>query len=85
MSDRPILPLEQLAPGAHAIVRQIQGGADFSGRLAAMGLAKGACIEMLQNVGRGPVLVRAHETRIALGRGEALKILVEESNDEPAG
>lgn len=84
MSDRPPVPLEQLAPGAHAIVREIRGGADFSGRLAGMGLAKGSLIEMLQNAGRGPVLVRAHETRIALGRGEALKILVEETSDEPA-
>lgn len=84
MSDRPPVPLEQLAPGAHAIVREIRGGADFSGRLAGMGLAKGARIEMLQNAGRGPVLVRAHEARIALGRGEALKILVEKTSDEPA-
>lgn len=85
MNDRLPVPLEQLAPGAHAIVRDIRGGADFSGRLAAMGLAKGSCIEILQNAGRGPVLVRAHETRIALGRGEALKILVEETSDEPPG
>lgn len=83
MNGRPILPLEQIAAGAHAIVREIRGGADFSGRLAGMGLTKGACIEMLQNAGHGPVLVRAHETRIALGRGEALKILVEETGDEP--
>lgn len=85
MSDHTILPLEQLTPGTHAIVQDIRGGAEFSGRLAGMGLAKGARIEMLQNVGHGPVLVRAHETRIALGRGEALKILVEETGDEPAG
>jgi ferrous iron transport protein A len=84
MSDRPLVPLVQLAPGAHAIVKDIRGGADFSGRLAGMGLAKGASIEMMQNSGRGPVLVRAHKIRIALGRGEALKILVEETSDEPA-
>jgi ferrous iron transport protein A len=84
MSDRPLVPLLQLAPGAHAIVRDIQGGADFSGRLAGMGLTKGARIEILQNAGRGPILVRTHETRIALGRGEALKILTEETSDEPA-
>jgi ferrous iron transport protein A len=83
MSVRPPVPLAQLAPGAHAIVREIRGGADFSGRLAGMGLTKGARIEMLQNVGRGPVLVRAHETRIALGRGEALNILVEGTSHEP--
>jgi len=84
MSDCLLVPLVQLLAGAQAIVRDIRGGADFSGRLAGMGLAKGACIEILQNAGRGPVLVRTHETRIALGRGEALKILVEETSDEPS-
>jgi ferrous iron transport protein A len=84
MSDRPFVPLVQLVPGVRAIVRDIQGGADFSGRLAGMGLAKGTYLEILQNTGRGPVLLRTHGTRIALGRGEALKILVEETRDEPA-
>ena len=36
-----------------------------------------AGIEVLQNRRRGPVLVRVRETRIALGHGEAAKILVE--------
>ena len=84
MSERRPSPLEQLAPGMHAVVCAIQGGAEFSGRLAGMGLVRGAPIEMLQNVGRGPLLVRVHETRIALGRGEAMKILVQESRDESA-
>jgi Fe2+ transport system protein FeoA len=51
MSDHSLIPLDQLAPGAHAVVRVLRGGADFAGRLAAMGLAKGTCIEMLQNTG----------------------------------
>jgi len=84
MNLRQLVPLGQLAPGAHAIVREIRGGADFSGRLAAMGLVRGARIDMLQNTGRGPVLVRVQETRLALGRGEALKILAEATLDEPA-
>ncbi|WP_031432857.1 FeoA family protein [Methylomarinum vadi] len=84
MNDRQLIPLVQLAAGKHAIVRDIQGGSDFSGRLAGMGLAKGTDIEILQNSERGPILVRTHESRIALGRGEALKILVQETDDEPA-
>lgn len=83
MNDRPLIPLVQLASRKHAVVRDIQGGSDFSGRLAGMGLTKGTDIEILQNSERGPVLVRTHESRIALGRGEALKILVEERGDEP--
>lgn len=83
MNDRSPIPLVQLAAGKHAIVRDIQGGSDFSSRLAGMGMTKGAYIEILQISERGPVLVRSHESRIALGRGEALKILVQETDDEP--
>jgi ferrous iron transport protein A len=44
-----------------------------------MGLTVGSRLEVLQNRGRGPMLVRVRETRIALGHGEAIKILVEEA------
>lgn len=47
-------------------------------RLAALGLVVGAHLEVLQNSGRGPVLVRVQNTRVALGRNEAAKVLVEE-------
>ena len=46
-------------------------------RLTAMGLIAGAPVEVLQNHGSGPLLVWVRDTRIALGRGEAIKILVE--------
>jgi len=32
---------------------------------------------MLQNFGHGPLIVNIRDTRIALGRGEATKVLVE--------
>jgi len=82
MTTRPLAPLDQYASEQHGIVREIKGGADFIGRLAGMGLAMGTQIEVLQNLGRGPLLVRVHETRIALGRGEAAKILLEEAMGE---
>ena len=47
-------------------------------RLAALGFVAGAHLEVLQNSGRGPVLVRVQNTRVALGRNEATKVLVEE-------
>jgi ferrous iron transport protein A len=42
-----------------------------------MGLAENASLAVLQNSGYGPVLVLVRETRLALGRGEAAKVLVE--------
>ncbi|HXZ49426.1 MAG TPA: FeoA family protein [Usitatibacter sp.] len=72
-----VLSLCELAAGSSAVVRALGGGADFTRRVSAMGLAAGAPVDVLQNTGRGPLLVRVRDTRIALGRGEAAKVLVE--------
>jgi ferrous iron transport protein A len=40
-----------------------------------MGLRVGKTIEMLTN-GSGPILLRVDESRIAMGRGLAMKIMV---------
>ena len=71
--------LDQLPTGAKAVVRRLRGGRELANRLAAMGLAVGAPLVVLQNAGHGPMLVHVRDTRIALGRGEAMKILVGES------
>jgi len=73
------VPLVDLPSGARTVVRQLTGGPVFTGRLAAMGVAVDSPLEVLQNRGRGPVLVLVRDTRIALGRGEAAKILVEKT------
>lgn len=70
--------ISDLGSGTRAIVRDIQGGKNIISRLSAMGLSVGSELEVLENRGQGPVLVRVRGTRIALGRGEALKIIVEE-------
>jgi ferrous iron transport protein A len=49
----------------------------LSQRLAGLGLTVGAMVEVLQNYGRGPLIVAVRDTRIALGRGQADKVLVE--------
>ena len=76
------ISLVQLSTGSRAVVKQLGGGKDFAIRLAAMGLSVGSHLEVLQNSVHGPLLVLVRETRIALGRGEALKILVEESEHD---
>jgi Fe2+ transport system protein FeoA len=42
-----------------------------------MGVVPGAVLEILRQNGRGPVLIALGESRLALGRGIAEKILVE--------
>jgi ferrous iron transport protein A len=41
-----------------------------------LGLRTGKMVEMLNNEGRGPLLLKVDESRIAIGRGMAMKIMV---------
>ncbi|MBN1135221.1 MAG: ferrous iron transport protein A [Anaerolineae bacterium] len=63
--------------GRSARICRLEGGQTFLNRLAPLGFTPGARLRVVQNLGRGPLLVSIHDTRIALGRGEADKILVE--------
>lgn len=69
--------LDQLVKGQCAAVHSLGAGKQFASRLASMGLAIGSRLQVLQNRGHGPLLVLVRDTRIALGRGEAAKIMVE--------
>ena len=41
-----------------------------------MGLRIGKTVEVLNNKGKGPLLLKVDDSRIAIGRGMAMKILV---------
>jgi ferrous iron transport protein A len=69
--------LAELPTGACAVVRVLRGGRELTGRLTALGLVQGSRLEVLQNRGRGAILISVRDSRIALGRGEAAKIWVE--------
>jgi len=47
-------------------------------RVEDMGLRVGKVVEMLNNGGSGPVLLKVDESRIAVDRGMAMKIIVKE-------
>ena len=64
--------------GESVQIRRMAGGHQFLSRLASLGFTPGARLEVLQNYGHGPIIVRLRDTRVALGRGEAEKILVEQ-------
>jgi ferrous iron transport protein A len=46
-------------------------------RLAELGFTAGARVKVLHSTGPGPVLVLVRGSRVALGRGLAMRILVE--------
>jgi ferrous iron transport protein A len=68
--------LSDLKRKESGIIQELRGGAGFRSRLAALGFTPGGVVTMLQNRGHGPVIVAVRDTKIALGRGEATKILV---------
>jgi ferrous iron transport protein A len=71
--------LGDVAAGQKAMVRELWGGREFSQRVAALGFTPGAEVTVIQNYGRGPMIVSVRGCQVALGRGEASKIVVEAS------
>ncbi len=86
-----MMPLGLLSPGEKAEVAEVRGTpqtasccAEKGGtkscssacRVEDMGLRAGKTVEMLNNEGRGALLVMIDETRIAIGRGAAMKVMV---------
>jgi ferrous iron transport protein A len=49
-------------------------------RIEDMGIRVGKNVEMLKNPGRGPLLLKVDEARIAIGRTMAMRILVRRKN-----
>ena len=82
MTGPQLVPLDTIPSGTSVVVRKLEGGRELATRLAALGLSIGSQVKVLQNRARGPLLVLVRDTRVALGRGQALKILVEEIGDE---
>ena len=72
------VPLADLAPGEQATVVNLVGGAGFVGRMSALGFTPGANVQVVRNAGHGPIIVSILDTQIALGRGQARKVLVKE-------
>ncbi len=73
----PPTPLGDLPAGAHGVVCELRGGTGFLSRMTALGFTVGAPIRVMQNYGRGPLIALVRESRIALGRREAGRVLVQ--------
>ncbi|HDQ35148.1 MAG TPA: ferrous iron transport protein A [Chloroflexi bacterium] len=71
-----MVPLVELTPGQTGVVRNLYGGRRLIGRLAALGFTPGAPITVVRNHGMGPIIVSLRGTQVALGRGEARRVMV---------
>lgn len=74
------MTLDQIHENKKATVTNIQGGQGIRQRLGQMGIHPGDTIMMLRyGALRGPILIEIHGSQVALGRGIASKIIVEET------
>jgi ferrous iron transport protein A len=67
-------PLSSLHTGEKGVIIGIIGGRGMMDRMASLGFVPGTEVAILQNFGHGPIIVRSHDARIALGRGVAGRI-----------
>jgi len=80
-----MMPLGLLSPGEQGEIIAVRSHkADCCGtcrqecRTEDMGLRVGKQVEMLNNGGGGPILLKVDESRIAVDRSTAMKIMVKE-------
>ncbi|MBN1631403.1 MAG: ferrous iron transport protein A [Thermoleophilia bacterium] len=66
-----------LPPDSRAVVTALPRQCGLARRLIAMGLTPGAEVHVLQNRGRGPLIIEVHGVRLALGRGQAARVAVD--------
>jgi ferrous iron transport protein B len=78
--ENELFPVISLSEGEEGVVHLLSGGETLTRRLAGMGIVPGTDIKVLRNSG-GLIIVLASDTRVALGRGQAEKILVLKSQN----
>ncbi len=80
-----MIPLGLLGAGERAEVVDVMlakgkgrrcGALAERARLEEMGLRQGGSVTVVSNEGTGPLLLKLGESRVALGRGVAMKVMV---------
>jgi ferrous iron transport protein A len=69
--------LSDVQKGEQVTLSTVRVGLELTSRLTSLGLTPGVQLQVLQNYGRGPIIINVRGTHVALGRGEADRILVE--------
>lgn len=69
--------LSMIDPGKEVTLIDINGGRGIRSKLYSMGLVPGVTLKILNRSGSGPVMIAVKDSRLAIGRGMAEKIIVE--------
>lgn len=78
----PQITLAEVSIEQDCVVLDLKAGRAENNRLASLGFTPGVAVSMVQNFGRGPLIVNVRGTRVALGRGEASHIIVSRGDHE---
>jgi len=73
-----LIPLAFLPVGSEARIIEFRGGRGMMQKMAEMGFTQFTRVRMVSSNSPGPVLVDVKDSRIALGSGIAMKIIVNE-------
>lgn len=79
MEHTNAVSLTELSVDNHATILAFNIGTVEATRLVSLGFTPGAEVSMSQNYGWGPLIVTVRGTHVALGRGEAAKIFIEQN------
>jgi len=71
------MTLSAIDPGQDVTLIDIDGGRGVRSKLYSMGLVPGVNLRILSRSGSGPVMIAVKDSRLAIGRGMAEKIIVE--------
>jgi Fe2+ transport system protein FeoA len=77
MNCKRIVPLSAVKPGQRVRLVRIEAGRQAAHRLSELGLTPGVELEVLHRSGSGPLLLAVRDTRLAVGRGMADRVMVE--------
>ena len=70
------IPLALLSAGEEGEIVEMRGGSGMVQRLSEMGFTNSTRVRVLTSSPPGPVLIGVRASRIAIGRGVAMKIMV---------
>jgi ferrous iron transport protein A len=71
------MTLSRIDAGEEVTLIDIEGGRGVRSKLYSMGLVPGITLKILNRNGSGPVMIAVKDSRLAIGRGMAEKIIVE--------
>jgi ferrous iron transport protein A len=77
------MTLDQIDKGCEAEIKDLNGGHESTRKLLSMGLYPGERVRVVRNSSLGgPILVEVCGNQVAIGRGIASKVVVEDDRDK---